>query len=71
MEITLSDLQSKIVGEIKKMEAKISQKNNEAQELAEMVKNIEIKQNTFEDELEVRRSALDSFLLSAKLVKEF
>jgi hypothetical protein len=53
------------------MEAKIAQKNNEAHELAEMVKNIELKQNTFEDELEVRKSALDSFLLSAKLVKDF
>jgi|LakMenEpi03Aug12_release.lakeMendotaPanAssembly.Ray.scaffolds.fasta_scaffold1383164_2 hypothetical protein len=53
------------------MEAKISQKNNEAQELAEMVKNIESKQNNFKDELEARRFALDSFLVSAKLVKQF
>lgn len=34
-----------------------------------MAKDIEQKQLTFDDELESRRVASDSFLLSAKLVK--
>lgn len=69
--MTIDDIEASIDSENKCMEDKYEQKMGEAQELADLAKNIELRQTTFDDEIETRRVALDSFLLNASSVKEF
>ena len=71
MLLTINDIESNIQVEIANMDRKVEEKLKEAGELADIAKNIESKQGGFEDEIESRKVALDSFLICSKELKIF
>ena len=71
MLLTINDIESNIQVQITNMDRKVEEKLKEAGELADIAKNIESKQGGFEDEIESRKVALDSFLICSKELKIF
>lgn len=51
IQLTISDIEASIENETKCMDAKYDEKMAEAQQLAELAKNIEKRQITFDDEI--------------------
>ena len=69
--MNINELECNIEAETSIMDKKVEQKTQEAKELSELGKSMEERQLTFDDEIEGRRAALDSFLMSVSSLKEF
>ena len=69
MQLNANEIETSIQQQTDAMESKLQQQLTEAAALADIAKNIEHKQLTFEDEMESRRTALDTFLLSTRNLK--